>query len=119
MAGSQKQLAFGSVSLGDKFIFRTAEVLGRGYAGEIPRFEGQVLTVVGFRPRLVNNVIVCDPTGDWWVMPQSMVEHALRHQASQRKDTTPDGGVMSTGKRSKASGNSLFRGKQARTPRIL
>jgi hypothetical protein len=71
-------VTLGSVSLGAKFTFRTAEILGPEYAGvRKPPYEGQVLTVVGFRRRLKNNVVVRDPNGNVSVMPLYMAEKAL------------------------------------------
>jgi hypothetical protein len=74
-------LAIGGVYLWTTFIFRTADLLGSDYAGKRPPYEGQVLTVVGFQPRLVNNVIVCDPKGNLSLMPSWLVELALKLQA--------------------------------------
>lgn len=73
-----KQLSLGSVALGDRFTFRTADVLGHDYCGKQPPYEGQVLKVVGFRPRLKNNVIVMESNGRYSLMPLWMVEKALR-----------------------------------------
>jgi len=79
MAKSQ-QLSISSVSVDAKFMFRTAGLLGPDYAGKKPRYEGQMLTVIGFQPRLVNNVIVRDPEGRLSLMPSWMVELALKLQ---------------------------------------
>jgi hypothetical protein len=67
----------GSVSLGDTFVFRTAELLGRA-DGRKPPFEGKVMTVVGFRPRNVNQVLAQDPDGYECLFPLDYVERALR-----------------------------------------
>jgi len=48
----------GSVHLGDKFIFRTAEVFGKDFCGRKPSFEGQALTIVRFEPKYKNNIVV-------------------------------------------------------------
>jgi hypothetical protein len=73
-----KSSTLGSVSLGAKFVFRTAKVLGHEDATHFkPPFEGQVLTVVGFKPRLKNNVVVREPNGNESLMPLDMVEKAL------------------------------------------
>ena len=79
MAKSQ-QLSISSVSVGAKFVFRTADLLGPDYASKKPRYEGQLLTVIGFQPWLVNNVIVRDPEGRLSLMPSWMVELALKLQ---------------------------------------
>ena len=77
-------VTLGSVSLGAKFTFRTAEILGPEYAGvRKPPYEGQVLTVVGFRPHLKNNVVVRDPNGNVSLMPLHMVEKALSLKSLQ------------------------------------
>jgi len=67
----------GSVSLGAKFVFRTAEILGSDHPSRRPPYEGKMLTVVGFKPRYVNNVVVCDEDGNESLMPLGMVEKAL------------------------------------------
>jgi len=72
----------GSVFLGVKFFFRTAEVLGPAVGK--PPYEGQQLTVVGFRRRLKNNVVVRDPNGNVSLMPLHMVEKALSLKSLQR-----------------------------------
>ena len=59
MTKARRKLAtLGSVHLGARFVFRTAELLGEHCRK--PPFEGQVLTVVGFEPKFKNNVVVQD-----------------------------------------------------------
>ena len=65
--------------LGTSFVFRTAEVLGPAVGK--PPYEGQQLTVVGFRRRLKNAVMVQDANGNCSLMPLDMVEKALSLQA--------------------------------------
>jgi hypothetical protein len=71
-----KVTTLGSVHVGAKFTFRTAELLGERCRK--PPFEGQVLTVVGFEPRYKNNVVVQDVNGIESLMPLSMVEKGLQ-----------------------------------------
>jgi hypothetical protein len=67
----------GKVPLGAKFVFRSVEILGPQYhEGFKPPFEGHVLTVVGFKPRLKNNVVVRDENGYDSLMPLDMAEKA-------------------------------------------
>jgi hypothetical protein len=68
----------GSVSIGDRFIYRTAEILGpfQGNDAKVP-FEGQMLTVVDFRPYHVNQVVVRDSNGKECLLRLWMVEKAL------------------------------------------
>jgi hypothetical protein len=70
-----KLVTLGSVHVGAKFIFRTAELLGERCRK--PPFEGQVLTVVGFEPKYKNNVVVQDVNGTESLMPLDMVEKGL------------------------------------------
>jgi hypothetical protein len=73
-----KPVVLGSVFLGAKFIFHSAEILGPEYDSvRKPPYEGQVLTVVGLRPRLKNNVVVRESNGRYSLMPVDMVEKAL------------------------------------------
>lgn len=75
---------FGSIALGATFVFRTVEILGPEYAdSRKPPFEGDVLTVVGFKPRYINNIVVRDSKGNLSLMPADMVERALALKASQ------------------------------------
>lgn len=70
--------------LGSSFVFRMAEILGPEYANDRkPPYEGQELTVVGFRPRLKNNVIVRDTSGNCSLMPLFMAEKALSLESLQ------------------------------------
>jgi hypothetical protein len=71
-----KVTTLGSVHVGAKFIFRTAELLGERCRK--PSFEGQVLTVVGFEPRYKNNVVVQDVNGIASLLPLGMVEKGLQ-----------------------------------------
>jgi hypothetical protein len=65
----------GSVSLGMKFIWSTVEILGPQYAK--PYFEGQVLTVVGFKPGYKNKVVVQLPSREQCRIRLEMAEKAL------------------------------------------
>lgn len=65
------------VEIGASFKFRTADVLGDDYSGNLPPYEGQILTIVGFQPRYKNNVVVRDENGSESLMPMHMVEKAL------------------------------------------
>jgi hypothetical protein len=71
-----KLVTLGSVHLGAKFTFCTAELLGERCRK--PPFEGQVLTVVGFEPRYKNNVVLREVNGRECLMPLDMVEKALQ-----------------------------------------
>ena len=80
----EARTGFGSVALGARFVFRSVEILGPAYADcRKPPYEGDVLTVVGFRPRNKNNIIVRDSEGYVSLMPADMVERALALKASQ------------------------------------
>ena len=68
----------GSVHLGDKFIFRTAEVFGKDFCGRKPSFEGQALTIVRFEPKYKNNIVVRDENGLEFLMRLDMIERGLR-----------------------------------------
>lgn len=77
----------GSIAVGQKFLFSTVDVLGSEYAElKRPPYDGQIVTVVGFRPRLVNSVLVRYGKGDISVMPLEMAEKALSLQATQATD---------------------------------
>ena len=82
---TKKQVAtLGSVSVGAKFIYRTLEILGPdGSTVRKPPYEGQVLTVVGFKPRYKNNVLVQESSGKESLMPLYVVEKALSLKALQ------------------------------------
>ena len=56
-----KPTTLGSVSVGANFVFRTAQIFGAEYGNthKLP-FEGRVLTVVGFKPHYVNQVLAQD-----------------------------------------------------------
>ncbi len=73
-----KSITLGSVHIGAKFIFRTVDILGHNFSGRKPPYEEQVLTVVGFKPKYKNNVVVRDASGQESLMPLDMVEKALR-----------------------------------------
>lgn len=76
---SQKLVKLGAVSLGETFLYRTVEILGEAYANSRkPPYEGTILTVVGFRPRYVNQVIVEEPSGCQSLLPLWEVEKALK-----------------------------------------
>ena len=74
----RKLVTLGSVHVGAKFIFQTAEILGEQFHGRNPPFEGQVLTVVGFEPRYKNNVVLQDVNGNESLLTLSMVEKGLQ-----------------------------------------
>lgn len=75
----------GAVPLGATFVFSTAEILGTQCIDSIrPPYEGDALTVVGFRPRNKNNIVVRDSKGRESLMPQDMVEKALALKSSRR-----------------------------------
>lgn len=79
-----KRLALESRFLDAQFVFRTVEILGPEYASvSKPPYEGQILRVVGFRPRLKNNVVVHHAAGDYSLMPLYMVEKALSLKSLQ------------------------------------
>jgi hypothetical protein len=84
---SSEIVAIGSVSIGATFVFQTAEILGCDCSEKKPPYEGQVLTVVGFRPRLKNNVVVQETNGGYSLMPLWMAERALSLQATQQVTT--------------------------------
>ncbi len=71
-------VALGPVHLGDQFVFNAAEILGEDFAGPKPPYDGQVLRVIGFKPRYVNQVEVRDAQGRRGLLPLDMVEKALR-----------------------------------------
>jgi len=75
-----KLSALGSVHIGAKFVFRTAEILGEHFSWRKPPFEGQVLTVVGFEPRFKNNVVVLNVNGEESLIPLNMAERGLLRQ---------------------------------------
>jgi hypothetical protein len=80
-----KLTRLGSVMLGDKFVYRSTEMLGY-QPTRIPSFEGQVLTVVGFRLHYVNQIVARDETGQDILMPLSMVEKSLCLQPIKTMD---------------------------------
>jgi hypothetical protein len=69
---------FVPISIGRQFVYRSKELLGEDYHGRIPSFEGQALTVVGFRPQYVNSVVVADEAGRDFLLRPQLVERALR-----------------------------------------
>jgi len=72
-------VAVGSVSVGATFTFRTVDILGMEYAdARKPPYEGEVLTVVEFKPQYKNNVVVRNSAGMAFLLPLDMVEKALR-----------------------------------------
>ena len=74
----------GAVSLGANFVFRTVEIPGADHANSFePPFEGQMLTVVGFKLRYVNQVVVQHANGYECLLRLYMVEKALRLKAQQ------------------------------------
>ncbi len=78
-----KLTSLGSVMLGEKFVFRTTDVLGP--RSRKTSFEGQVLTVVGFRAaRYVNRIVLKAPDGEELLFPVDVVEKALSLRPDQR-----------------------------------
>jgi hypothetical protein len=77
MKKENKPVNLGSVLIGEKFVFRSVEIMGLEYSGHKPPYEGQELTIVGFTPKNKNNVVVRDPTGNQSLMPLDMVEKGL------------------------------------------
>jgi hypothetical protein len=53
-------------------------MLGPDYLGRKPHFEGQTLTVIGFKPRYVNSVMVQDSSGMISLLPLDDVDRVLR-----------------------------------------
>jgi hypothetical protein len=73
--------------LGASFVFNMTEILGTEYENaQMPLYEGQVLMIVGFKPRLINNVVVQEPNGRYSLMPLWMVERALSLQTQQTRE---------------------------------
>jgi hypothetical protein len=84
MSKKRKLDVLGSVPLGAKFIFRTTELLGGKFGGRSKHpYEGQVVTVVGFKPRYVNSVVVCTAGGAEFLMRLDMAEKALSLKSLQ------------------------------------
>lgn len=71
-----KLLTLGSVHIGERFMFHTAEIFGERHR-KLP-FDGHVITVVGFEPKYKNNVVLQDITGEEFLMPLETVEKALQ-----------------------------------------
>jgi hypothetical protein len=82
---SIKRTTLGSVSLGARFVFRTAQIFGDEYANsrKLP-FEGKLLTVVGFKPHYVNQIVLQDPYGHEFLFRLSDVETALRFSPTSK-----------------------------------
>jgi hypothetical protein len=81
---SSEIVAIGSVSVGTTFVFRATEVLGAEYASmRNPPYDGQAITIAGFRPRFKSNVVVQERNGKHSLMPLEMVERALSLQVSE------------------------------------
>jgi hypothetical protein len=101
---SVRPVTLGSVSLGANFVFRTAEILGAEYANtRKPTFEGQVLTVVGFKPRYVNQVVVQDSNGHECLLRLSDVEKALSLRPAP--GSLPKEGIPSAANQTKPNAN--------------
>jgi hypothetical protein len=83
----------GAVSLGEKFVFRTAEIVGEDVCTRKMPFEGRVVTVVGFKPRYVNQIVVQDPNGYQCLLPLDMVEKALRLQEAHQPEMDESGSI--------------------------
>jgi hypothetical protein len=79
-----KPTTIGSIYLGTQFVYRTVEILGRECSDtRKPSFEGQILTVVGFKPHYVNQIVARDPGGYEILLPLSTVERVVKLQARQ------------------------------------
>ena len=52
--------------------------MGEHFNGRMPPYEGQVLTVVGFKPSYKNNVVVRDANGEESLIPLQIVEKGLQ-----------------------------------------
>jgi hypothetical protein len=77
MRTQKEATMLGGVKLGTKFVYRTLDIFGRDYAEVDWPFEGQLLTVVGFKPRNVNQVVVQAPCGCQSLIRLRDVEKAL------------------------------------------
>ena len=64
-----KPTTLGAVSLGMTFVFRTVDILGADFTSSREPCEGKVVTVVDFRPRYVNQIVVRDPSGYECLLP--------------------------------------------------
>jgi len=83
-----KQLqSLGAVNLGATFVYRTVDILGTepGPNTKKAPFEGQIVTVIGFRPRYVNQILAQAASGSKILLPLAEVENALTNQ--HRKDS--------------------------------
>ena len=77
IANVRQQLAV-SAPLGAKFKYVSSQILGPDGERCKPSFEGQVLTVIGHKPRYVNNVVVRDEHGHQCLLPLYEVEKGLK-----------------------------------------
>ena len=78
-----KPTTLGAVSLGATFVFRIAEILGHDACTRKEPCESRVVTVVGFKPRYVNQIVVQDRNGYQCLLPLDIVEKALHLKAQQ------------------------------------
>jgi hypothetical protein len=94
-------MTLGTVSLGARFVFRTAQIFGAEYANthKLP-FEGQVLTVVGLKPHNVNQVLAQDRYGHEILLRLSDVEALSLPPEDLHKEDIP-----STTNQAKPNGN--------------
>lgn len=66
----------GSVRIGDRFVFRAAEIFPNCET-DLSGREGKTMTVVAFYPRYVNQVFVTDFNGVDQLMPLRNVQKAI------------------------------------------
>ncbi len=59
MKKQNKSVIFGSVLIGEKFVFRSIEIIGVEHSGRKPPYEGQQLTVVGGSHRRTKTMSWC------------------------------------------------------------
>src|SRR5580765_4189199 len=78
MITKQELVVIKPILLGAKFVYRIVEILGPECANSRkPPFEGQILTIVGFMPRYVNDVVVQTIDGIQSLLPLWQVKKAL------------------------------------------
>ena len=85
MRTQNERTKLGSIKLGAMFVYRAAEIFGPGYGSANRPFEGQLVTVVGFKPRNVNQVVVQAPCGCQSLIRLWEVEKALVAASEQEK----------------------------------
>ena len=78
MITEKEMLVIKPILLGAKFVYRTAEIHGLEYANSRkPPFERQLLTIVGFMPDDVNDVVVQTLDGIQSLLPLWEIKKAL------------------------------------------